>query len=122
MTTYTAILALYARWSAAVGPAVFRWPPETIGGRLVLSELVTVRPTRRILHRRSSHLTRDLPHAGVVGRFVKTCTLSCLGEERGINIAERPEVRLGTGGGPDVIARQRYVLPIERSDMGQQGH
>ena len=57
---------------------------------------------------------------GVTARFVQNCTLSCLGEERGMNIAERPEVRLGTGGGPDVIARQRDVLPTERSDMGQQ--
>ena len=61
MTTYTAILARFASctrdrpllWTAAV----FCWPSETIDGRLVVSELVTVRPPRRILHRRPSHLT-----------------------------------------------------------------
>ena len=57
---------------------------------------------------------------GVTGRFVQNCTLSRLGEERVANVAQRPEARLGAGGGPHVIAGQRDVLPAERGDMGQQ--
>jgi len=60
-TTYTAIFARFAictrdrplLWAAAV----FCRPSETIGGCVVVSELITVRPPRRILHRRPSHLT-----------------------------------------------------------------
>src|SRR5215471_13722369 len=60
VTTYAVIFGRFAScmrdrqllWAARV----FCWPSETIGGRLV-SELVTVRPPRRTLHRPPSHLT-----------------------------------------------------------------
>src|SRR5277367_4614568 len=64
----------------------------------------------------NTRLRREL---GVTGRFVQNRTLSRPGEERGANIAQRPEPLFGPGGGPDVIARQRDVLPAERGDVGQ---
>jgi hypothetical protein len=57
---------------------------------------------------------------GVTGRFVQNCTLSHSREERGANIAQRPESRFRFGGGPHVIAGQGNVLPAERGDMRQQ--
>ena len=63
MTTYAAIFDRFASCTRD-GPLL---PSETTGGRLVLSELVTVLLTRRILHRRPSHLTPGAPHAGAGG-------------------------------------------------------
>ena len=60
----------------------------------------------------------DASVLGVVARFVRNCTLSGPGLERGANIAERAEADGRIGAGPDIVAGQRDVLPAERGDMG----
>ena len=37
-----------------------------------------------------------------------------------MNVAQRPEARVGPGGRPDVIAAQCDMLPAERRDVRQE--